>query len=62
MDNVIKILQVFKSKVKDIQLGEDLRKEVESVSAILYQNNYKAKDFDVDNNVDKAEANENEFV
>lgn len=62
MDDVIKIVQVFESKVENIQLGENLEKEVESALAILYKNNYKAKDFNVNVNLDKAKANEKKLV
>lgn len=36
MDNTIKIIQVPKSEAEDIQLGEDIEEEIESMSAISY--------------------------
>lgn len=38
------------------------QKEVELAPAILYKNNHKAEDFDIDINADKAKVNNNNLV
>lgn len=62
MDNVIKIVQVSESEVKNIQLSKNLRKEVELAPAISYENYYKAEDSDFDVNIYKAKAKNNELL
>lgn len=49
-------------EVENIQLGEDLKKEGESASAILHQNDYKAENLDANINVNKAKAKHNDFT
>ena len=56
IEDVIKIVQVSESKVEDLQLGEELREEVELVPAISHQNNHEAEDLDTDINTDETEA------
>lgn len=46
----------------EIELNKNLRKEVKLILAILYQNNYKAKNINVEDNIDKAEVNKNNLA
>lgn len=62
MYNVIKIIQVFKLEVKDIQLDKNLKEELELVLVISYQNNNKTEYFDVNVNTDKAKINQNNLA
>ena len=62
MNNVIKIIQIFESKVEDIQPDKNLEKEVESLLGISYQNNYKAENLDIDVNGDKVKANKKKLA
>lgn len=39
-----------------------MKKKVKLSIAILYQNNYKVKDLDIDDNNNKTDANKNNFV
>ena len=62
MDDVIKIIQISNSEIKEIQLYKDLRKEVESASAISYQNDYKTEDLYININANEAKANDNDLA
>lgn len=62
MDDIINIVQVSESEIKNIQLDKNLGKKVKLALALSYQNNYKAKDFDIDVNTDKAKANNNKLI
>ena len=61
-DDAIKIIQVSKLEIEDIQLGEDLEKEVELAPAISYQNGHKAKNLDIDINTNEAKAKDNDLT
>ena len=62
MDNAIQILKVSKLEIKDIQLDEDLEKEVKLAPPILHQNNHEAENLDADVNVDEDKAKENNLA
>ena len=43
-------------------MGEDLEEKVESAPVISYQNEHEAENLDVDVNIDKNKANDNDFA
>lgn len=62
INDIIKIIQVSELKVKNLQLGKNLKEEVESIAAIYHQNNHKVKDLDINNNTNKVKVNENDLA
>lgn len=55
-------VQVSKSKVEDIQLGENLGEDAEMAPAISIQNDHEAEDLDANVNGNKAKANDNDLA
>lgn len=60
--SAINIVQIPKSKVEYIQLGEDIKEEVESMVVISHQNNHKDKNLDANVNIDKTETKDNDLA